>query len=171
MPQKTALSVIGTPGGIHSFSSKEPAAGGKGIGPFTELNIFGVPGPQHSFAAKAPAAGEKGTGRFTALSNTALPGQIHAFIAKEPAEIPVALPRFGRFKPLPVPQEFRHEGEVWTLVEAGAGVNFTPARGSFSFRSRVSMRAGAHGQHRFSESEDRKRILRDDEDLLLLESF
>ena len=169
MAQITQLSPTATPGKPQSFSPKGEV-GVKGAGRFTELGVSGVPGQRHSFAAKG-AAPSKGLGRFTHLSPTGTPGHRYAFAAKAPTIVEVELPRFGRFKPLPVPQEFRHEGEVWTLVEAGAEVRFTPAKGSFSFRSRVSMRAGAYSRSRFGESEDRKRILQDDEDILLLEGL
>ena len=72
---------------------------GPHTGLFTALSVMGTPGPIHSFLAKTPYVPGAGvhTGLFTALSVMAVPGMRHTFLAKTPGGvvIPVARRLYG----------------------------------------------------------------------------
>lgn len=82
--------------------------------------------------------------------------------------VPVSLPRPGAWKPVPVIRVFKYTGEVYLTIEASAKVDFFAVRTVVRCDSQVSLQMLPRGRARVGESSERKLLLREDEEILLL---
>jgi hypothetical protein len=124
----------------------------------TAQSVTGTPGRRHSFSPKTEAAVPKGAGPFTELSATATPGARHTFVAKDPSLPPTK--GEGPFTALSV---MGTPGGLRTFVAKGAVVIIPPVKGDRPVSGSSGTNVGdiLMAQHR-------KRLLREDDEILLL---